>query len=114
MKRDFSKSDLKNGMIVETQKGTLLLVMNNTLINNDNWVSLGHYYENLTRYEWMKDNYRDIVKIYTTNEKQCLGDMFKNKKLIWERFNRKKITLEEIEEQLGYKVEIIDENNATY
>lgn len=106
-KREFSKSDLTNGMIVETRKGTLLLVLNGNLVNNDSWVSLSHYNEDLTRYDWMKDDYRDIVKVYKTKGEQTLNNMFKNKTLIWERVEYKEMTIDEIEKELGYKIKII-------
>ena len=106
LRKEFSLSDLENGMIVETRRGTLLMVLDDNLINDECWVSLCNYSEDLTRYEFMKDDYRDIMKVYFSEYNQTIKDKFKNKILIWERYDCKEMTVNEIEKELGYRIKI--------
>lgn len=108
MNKNFTKSDLETGMIVETETGALLLVLNGILVNDNSWLDLSHYNDDLTRYTWMCDSYRDIVKVYETNRSQTLDDMRKNKKLIWDRNAYTEMTIEEVQKELGYKIKIIE------
>lgn len=114
----FTKSQLMNGMIVETRKGTkLLVIIHQTygykelrFVNNTMWVDGGHYNEDLTRYDFMTDNYRDIMRVYVSNNDNSLENMLKdeNLKLVWDRERKEKMTLAEIETKLGYKVELVE------
>lgn len=119
IRKIFKKSDLKNGMVVETRKGTKLLTFITTdesnyenliFINNTMWIG-DHYNEDLTRYEWKKDNFRDIVKVYIpkNNQKSLEGLLEEtNLKLIWDREQKEKMTLAEIEAKLGYKIDLVE------
>lgn len=118
IQKTFTKSQLMNGMIVETRKGTRLLVMiyqtygykEYRFINNTMWVDGGHYNEDLTRYDFMTDNYRDIMKVYVTENNNSLENMLKdeNLKLVWDRERKEKMTLAEIEAKLGYKIDLVE------
>lgn len=115
------KSDLKTGMVVETRNGEKYLVMLNTdykdmeLINfKGGYLSLYSYNSELIFTEQPFREF-DIVKAYSVensirwllSNKECMEF-----KLIWEREERKEMTLEEIEKELGYKIKIVGEDNA--
>ena len=87
MKKEFTKSDLKNGMVVETRDKTRFLVNGNILVGKgDDWDKLKGYNEDLTILDYWKNNECDIVKVYTTNS-YYIEHMFDddNLILIWER-----------------------------
>lgn len=102
-----TKSDLKGGMIVEIKNGEKLLVFKSALINcylfidrRGKYWEMRLYNEDLYR---SNDNFYygdardyDIVKVYDEKDN-----------LIWERKEARKMTVSEIEEKLGYKIEII-------
>ena len=111
----FTKSDLKDGMVVELRKGRKALFLNNTFMTECNtWLSLKDYNENLTYSSQNSTNSPyDICKVFNS-EAVIIDDIFKNNKLnlIWERPKEeptKKMTVEEIEKELGYKVEIVSD-----
>lgn len=116
-------NDLETGMVVETANGTLLLVvkfpkhfMGNTIdraISNECWVDLGHYNQDFSRIESIKECdpvNRDIVAVYKPKDyiyyKKTLSDLLNKENLvkIFDVKYRKPMTLEEIEKELGYKV----------
>lgn len=115
------KSDLKTGMIVETRNGEKYLVMLNPdckdmeLINfKGGYMSL-HYYNNELIFTEQSTHGFDIVKVYSVgwtirdllSDKECMEF-----KLIWKREERKEMTIEEIEAELGYKIKIVGDKNA--
>lgn len=103
--------DLKTGMVIEFKNKRYSMVLLNT-INGDiysgerTWGSI---------YDLDFANDKDIVCIWQplNNMSYCLGrnkinsgDLMSNSwEIVWER--PRKMTLEEIEKELGYKVEII-------
>lgn len=109
----FTISDLKTGLVVEYANGKRALVVKNRLLSVDGYNSLESYNEDLTcanpRYT--------INRIYTVdlNEVYKLEDFlsFENLELVWERKNfvsePRKMTKAEIEAQLGYEIEIMEE-----
>ena len=84
MKTEFTKSDLQNGMIVETRDKTRFLVNGDILVGKGaDWDKLENYNEDLK----VKDTEEcDIVKVYTTNS-YYIEHMFDDDNLIfiWER-----------------------------
>ena len=113
------KSDLKTGMKVVLRNGEEYLLLLNTeevlgtyniLIplceNNSGWLSFDSYNEDLT----CEDGYNeyDIMKVFTP---YCiwtlLYDSFWDK--VWERKDKKKMTIEDIEKELGYEITIVKE-----
>lgn len=118
-----NKKDLKEGMVVETYNGTLLLVINyyydNTysemiFANNNSWIKVGHYNNDLTRMDFIKkydENYnKSIKRVYRVKiNKYNFENVFNkdNLVLLWERPEKKEMTIEEIEKELGYKIKII-------
>ena len=72
------------------------------------WVA-DHYDENLKRYSFMNDSFRDIVKVFKPKHICDLKTMLKDENLIliWDRDAKYDMTIEEIEKQLGYKINLI-------
>lgn len=106
----FTKSDLKDGMVVEYRNGIRYLVLGDKLIGEFTWASLKHIREDLLS----NSGVLTIDKVYTTSAYR-LGQLFNDKflTLIWERPKEepaKKMTVEEIEKELGYKVEIVSDS----
>ena len=101
----FTKSDLQNGMVVETKKD-IYMVVGDKIINDYGFMALSSYEENLTLTEG-DDNF-DIVKIYdkiTSFNK--MNYLLEELRLLWERkdeMETKKYTI---------KQEYIDEDYKT-
>ena len=104
--KTMTKSDLKNGMVVELRNGKRFLIVNNFGIGKDSCIYLDGsfgYDENL--YDVIGDSTFDITKIYKT-----VGHTFKtlfdneSLSLIWER--EEKEEREEI--KVGDKVKVIN------
>ena len=89
MLKEFKKSDLKNGMVVETRNGHLYFVFNERLIRKEGWDSLNNWNEDLTTLYDIA-NY-DIIRVFNMdfNKFYCLNDLLKkdNLKLLWEEEN---------------------------
>lgn len=102
-----TKADLKDGMVCEQRGGELMLWLNGALRGINDWYTTG---ENLKDEFGIEKN--DIVKIYVTNG-DTLKDMLKrrNLTLIWERKERKEMTLADIERELGYPIKIVSDDN---
>lgn len=47
MQKEFTKSDLKDGMIIEYRDGRMRLVLNNHLIGKDGYYELNQYSEDM-------------------------------------------------------------------
>lgn len=108
----FTKSDLEDGMVIEHSNGERKLVMGNIFCGETEWDNPDYYDEeliNTTVYEL------SINKVYKW--KGCrLKDIFADNclELIWERKVEKptkEMTISEIEEELGYKINIIQEED---
>jgi hypothetical protein len=113
MYKEFTKADLKNGMVVEQRGGTRKIVINDRLIGYDSFGELKNYEDNLLKKVLLGSSDLDIVKIYQPTN--TLYDFIEgtNLKLIWQRQekpNYKEITIAEIEEKFGCKVKIVDKN----
>jgi hypothetical protein len=104
----FTKANLQSGMVVECRGGDRLLVLGDKLICDKYWFSLGQFANDLSS---SSDKYT-IDKIYQAfgyNFTTLFADNYLT--LIWEREkSAKKMTVAEIEKELGYKVEIVSEN----
>lgn len=107
--KEFTKADLKDGMVVEYQDKTFgrRLVAGDYLIGGDGYSELNNYADNLIN----NNANLEIVKIYKIRYGCCFNDLMedKNLKLIWERSKPKKMTTEEmrqkLEELTGEKIE---------
>ena len=106
---EFTKSDLKDGMVVEYHCGDRRIVLGDKLMGFNSWIHLDDYTETLLNF----DVNLAIDKVYKSTS-PTLNDYFNisNLELIWERNKKeeepaKKMTVAEIEKELGYKVEIV-------
>lgn len=99
MKKEFTKSDLKDGMVVAYANGERRLVLNNFLIGKDGYFDLSNYSENLKD---KNSSDRDIVRVFKINIVTTLDYIFRteNLELIWERTESKKMTTEEMRHKL--------------
>lgn len=103
--RDFKKSDLKDGMVVEYRNGTKRLVAGSILIGTNGYNQLYYYNEDLCS----EQDETTIYKVYDTvfNIKD-----FDNKELdlLWKREQDviKELTIEDIEKKFGCKVKIVN------
>jgi hypothetical protein len=108
---EFTKSDLKDGMVVEYHNGSREMVFGSRSIDMNGWHNLEEYSESLTeeKYHFPIHN---IDKVYKVNSNTIYNfkDVFKDEylELIWERKpDYKEMTVEEIEKELGYKIKVI-------
>jgi len=113
-KKPFGKQGLKTGMLVQFRNGDVFMVINDILVSDGDWVSLGCFNEDLNSNSF---NYFDIMKVskvlngYLLMPKNWNKERL-NKNLLWEREETKKMTISEmkkkLEEKLGHKIEIIE------
>ena len=86
MLKEFKKSYLKDGMVVETKGKNLYFVFNGRLLGKDKWCSLIDFNEDLTsRHDLIK---YDIIRVFKVkaNKVYCLNDLSEknNLDLLWE------------------------------
>lgn len=100
MQKEFTKADLKDGMVVEYNDNSFgkRLVVGDFLIGEDGYADLGDYNENLKNV--VSD--LEIVRVYKI---KCMGKISSimydvNLELIWERKEPKKMTVEEMRQKL--------------
>ena len=113
MNKEFTKADLKDGMVVEERRGAIGVVLKDRILYEDGWNSLDDYSDDLREIKYKKTEY-DIVKVFTVKCEKlaCIGDIFKdeNLELIWQRTETKRMKAEEmrqkLEEMNGDKIEI--------
>lgn len=112
MQKEFTKADLKDGMVVEQRDGGMYLVLAGTAVGKGEHNSIVGYTDDL---KWAGYKGGDIVKVYriTPGSLRCIEDVFikNNLELIWERKEPKKMTVEEmrqkLEELTGEEIEIV-------
>lgn len=112
MQKEFTKADLKDGMVVEQRNGNRYLVLAGMTVRECGHNKISGYTNNL---KWC-GNYRggDIVKGYRIihESPETIGKVFRdgNLELIWERTETKKMTVEEmrqkLEELTGEEIEV--------
>lgn len=118
-------NDLKTGMIVTWRNGKKATVLRDTVgftnmfqgmnflvtCSGDGWVRLANYNNDFTNRTL---NTYDIVKVEVPYHPcDCFDyerDNF-NSKVIWEEETAVKMTVAEIEKKLGYKIEIVSEED---
>ena len=113
MQKEFTKSDLKDGMVVKYNDNCFgkRLVIGGFLIGEDGYADLGDYNENLKS---MASDL-EIVRVYKIKHMGKFSSIMKNHKLelIWERKEPKKMTVEEmrkkLEELTGEEIEVMQE-----
>lgn len=112
MQKEFTKADLRDGMVVEQRDGGMYLVLAGTTVGKGEHNSIVGYTDGL---KWAGYKGGDIVKVYriTPGSLGCIEDVFikSNLELIWERKEPKKMTVEEMRQKLedltGEEIEIV-------
>lgn len=116
MNKEFTKADLKDGMVVEQRDGNMYLVLAGMAVRKGRCNRIDGYTDDL---KWEgRTGYTggDIVKVYRITPKslKCIEDVFikGNLELIWERKESKKMTVEEmrkkLEELTGEEIEVTE------
>jgi len=109
MGKEFTKADLKDGMVVKHRNGDKRMVISEALIGEDGYSDRNCFREDLTN-RYFKD--LDIVGVYAIQEYSNFADMLSdyNLELIWERKESKKMTVEEMKQKLeeltGEQIEV--------
>lgn len=112
MQKEFTKADLKDGMVVEYRSKSYgrRLVIGDMLIGAEGSHQLIYYNEDLIDATGDKDF--DIMRIYKIQHGSRFNEilLYSNLELIWERKERKKMTIEEmrqkLEELTGEEIEV--------
>ena len=101
MNKEFTKADLRDGMVVEQRNGNMYLVLAGMAVRKGEYYSIVGYTDDL---KWAGYKGGDIVKVYRITPKslKCIEDVFikNNLELIWERTELKKMTIEEMRQKL--------------
>ena len=113
MDKEFTKADLRDGMVVEQRNGEMYLVLAGMVVRRGGRNNIGGYDDDL---KWEGYTGGDIVKVYriTPGLLGCIKDVFikGNLELIWERKEPKKMTVEEmrqkLEELTGEEIEVTE------
>lgn len=113
MNKEFTKADLKDGMVVEQRDGSMYLVLAGKAVRKGRCNHIDGYTDDL---KWEGYTGGDIVKVYriTPESLGCIEDVFikSNLELIWERTESKKMTIEEmrqkLEELTGEEIEVTE------
>lgn len=112
MQKKFTKADLEDGMVVEQRDGDMYLVLAGMVVRKRGCNRIGDYDDDLKCAGYTGG---DIVKVYriTPGSLGCVEHVFIkcNLELIWERKERKKMTVEEMREKLeeltGEEIEVM-------
>ena len=109
-KKPFGKQDLKTGMLVQFRDGDVYMFINDTFVSDEGWLSLDGFDKDLN---YAYDDEYDIMKVSKVFEGYLLmpknwNEKTLNNNLLWEREETKKMTVSEIQKELGYKIEIIE------
>lgn len=112
MQKEFTKADLKDGMVVEQRDGNRYLVLGERFVNKSGYNQIIGYENDL---KW-NSVYAggDIVNVYRIipGSLECIEEVFcdDNLELIYERKESKELTVEEMKQELeeltGYKIEV--------
>lgn len=110
MQKEFTKADLKDGMVVEYNDNCFgkRLVVGDFLIGEDGYADLGDFNENLKNV--VSD--LEIVRVYKIKRMGKISSIMHddNLELIWERKESKKMTVEEMRKKLedltGEEIEV--------
>lgn len=118
------KSDLKTGMRVKTRNGEIFLVIKDidsqncghqdvAFVHNLGFMPGDSYDCELKCYKNKNYDIIEVFRLVDTSDREFLtGNILKLGKryLIWRRQEPKKMTVNEIEKELGYPVEIVAED----
>ena len=113
MQKEFTKADLKDGMVVEERNKRKYIVLGDEVVNDDGYNILKGYGNDLTDTRLHDRNF-DIIRVFKVKNNciTSLKHLFKdeNLELIWERNETKHMTAKEmrkkLEELTGEKIEV--------
>lgn len=111
MDKEFTKADLRDGMVVEQRNGEKYLVLAEEVVRKCGYNEMNCYTDDLKCKGYTEG---DIVKVYRITPESLgrIEDVFikSNLELIWERKEPKKMTVEEmrqkLEELTGEEIEV--------
>ena len=112
MKKDFTKKDLQEGMVIKYRMGDKALLIGDRFFGKKDWLTLNGYEEDLTH----EMATLDIMKVYTiTNVNYIhsieeLGKVLEETnrlKLVWQR-ELPKLNMKELKEIVGFDFEITE------
>lgn len=109
MNKNFTKADLKDGMVVKYRNGEKRMVINEAMIGENGYLEQCCFQEGLKHRAF---EIFDIVGVYETKKYGSFAEMLSddNLELIWERKEPKKMTIEEmrkkLEELTGEQIEV--------
>lgn len=114
MNKEFTKADLESGMVVEYRYKHMgkRIVIGDMLVGKDGYAMLEEYNDDLKKVKGSDE--LDIIKVYKIKDACRLENIMKdsNLKLIWERKEPKKMTVEEmrkkLEELTGEQIEVTE------
>ena len=114
MDKEFTKADLRDGMVVEQRNGEMYLVLAEEVVRKCGYNRIDGYTDDLKCEGRTGYTGGDIVKVYriTPESLRRIEDVFikSNLELIWERKEPKKMTVEEmrqkLEELTGEEIEV--------
>lgn len=118
MKKIRSVEDIKSGYVVRFRNGRLSICMryeqerfSKVLISNSGSVIR----DTKNNYDDLKSKIHknfDIVEVYglSSNEYNCMEISTLDRPLLYQEEKPKKMTISEIEEKLGYKIEVVSES----
>ena len=115
MQKEFTKDDLKDGMVVEQRDRTRFLVIGDRLVYKEGYNRLEGYGDDLKDIQYKEGNIFDIVKVFRIKNRsiKSLADIFEDNclDLIWER--KKTMTVEEMRQKLekltGERIDVISD-----
>ena len=118
--KEFTKADLKTGMIIVNRKGVEYVVIKGMEhgfdstkdafmnISKHTWDGLDFYTNDLLNNNDMPE--MDIMEVYLAPHPYCIQDIDyerDKRKLLWKREEVKELTVDEISELLGYKIKVV-------
>lgn len=103
IQKEFTKTDLKDGMVVEQRNEKRFLVIADRVVDELGYNTLEGYGNDL-KYIQYKENVFDIIKVFKIKNRsvKSLAEIFEDSclDLIWERKETKKMTVEEMRQKL--------------
>ena len=117
--QNFTKSDLRDRMVVETRAHLFYIVIGSYLIGVSDSINLDSYNKYLQNFHYYE---KDIAKVYAPVYRldgfvqQPIDSHITATNsimtLLWERASIKEVTMSEVEEKFGCKVKIINDKNT--
>ena len=92
---ELTKEDLKTGMIVEYRDKTRGMIIGDTIVEPDTFLSTSKLTDDLKCFDSHYPN-NDIIKVYEGREGNSFGNMLSYPgKLIWQRYETREISMDE-------------------